>query len=192
MRLIMPDEECLSQMSYTIISASHFMSNQTVEYGIQLNGSDPVANMYSATKNRAANYISPNDVAEAIVRVVLSPQDHYNRIYTLLGPELVTCPGVTQLMSKFFGKALHHVDVSSSKLRNILIESSISTWEINDRMAMQRVMASGIEENITWGMRNDFERICCHLPESFSEYLTNVDSMIPMEMGQSAEHFTLI
>lgn len=192
MRLIMPDEEYLSQMTYTIISASHFMSNQTINYGIELNGTDALTNVYSATKTRAANYISPNDVAEATVRVVLSPQDHYNRIYTLLGPELITCASVTQYMSKFYMKKLHHTDVSCSKHRNILIEAGGAVWEVNERMVMQRVMASGLEENITWGMRNDFERICRHRPETFTEYLTNIDSMIPMELGQSDKHFMFV
>ena len=192
MRLIMPDEEYLSQMSYTILSASHFMSNQTVNYGVELNGTDASKNMYSATKNRAANYISPNDIAEATVRVVLSPQDHYNRIYTLLGPELITCLGVTQYMSKFYGKKLHHTDVSFAKYRNILIEAGVAWWEVNERMAMQRVTASGLEENITWCMRNDFHQICCHRPESFAEYLTNIKSMTPMELGQSTKHFMFV
>ena len=189
MRLIMPDEEYLSQMSYTIIAASHFMSNATTRYGMELNGTDAVTNMYSATNNRAANYISPNDVAEATVRVVLSPKDHYNRIYTLLGPELITRSEITQLMSNFFEKKLHHAEVLHSKQKSILIENGTAMWEVNDRMAMQRLMASGLEENITWNMRNDFERICHHSPETFTEYLTDIDSMLPMDMGQQPVSF---
>ena len=184
MKLIVPDEEYVSQMSYTIVAASHLMSHPTGQYSAELNGIRAVTKMYSATNNRAANYISPNDVAEATVRIVLSPHDHYNRVYTLLGPDLVTRPDVTQFLSKFFGKQLQHVDISRSQHRTILIDAGTPLWAVNDRMSMQRVMASGLEENIVQKMRNDFERICCHCPESFTEYLTDVDSMSPTEMGR--------
>jgi uncharacterized protein YbjT (DUF2867 family) len=183
MNLILPDEEHLSQMSYTILSASHYMSNPTINYGIDLSSTQPLVNCYQASKGQACNYVSPNDVSDAALCVVLSPRDHYNRIYTLLGPELSTHQDITNLMSKYYGKNIDSVDVCLSKYCNILLERNIPRWKVKDIVAMQQVLESGLEKNIVNYMQNDFETICGYHPESFTEYLTRTDTMTYLESG---------
>jgi uncharacterized protein YbjT (DUF2867 family) len=183
MNLILPDEEHLSQMSYTILSASHFMSNPTINYGMDLNSTQPFVNCYGASKGHGCNYISPNDVSDAALCVVLSPREHYNRIYTLLGPELITVQDISDLMSKYYGKNIDSVDISLSMYRNILLERNIPRWKVKDLVAMQQVLASGLENNIVRYMQNDFETICGYHPESFTEYLTRTETMTFLESG---------
>jgi NAD(P)H dehydrogenase (quinone) len=180
--MITSKEPHSSQCSYTILAASHFMSNPTKYYGLKLrNDNNQSTIVFSASKNRAINFISPNDVAEATVRVVLSPQDHSNRIYTLLGPTSMTSRYIALLLSKFLNQTTQCVDTHLTVLRSILVSKGTPSWLVNDRIAMQQVVASGIEESVTSVLHNDFEQICGHAPESFVEYWSNTDTMIPME-----------
>ena len=179
---IAKDKQLSIQSSYTIIAASHFMSNPTKYYGLKLRNDNNCSTVvYSTSKNRAINFISPNDVAEATVRVVLSPQDHCNRIYTFLGPTSMTSRDIALLMSKFLDRTTQCVDTHLTVLRSILISKGTPSWLVNDRIAMQQVVASGIEENVTSALQNDFEQICGHAPESFIEYWSNTATMNPME-----------
>ena len=182
MNMVTLDDPTFNQRSYTILAASHFMSNPTKYYGLKLrNDSNLSTIVYSASKNRAINFISPNDVAEATVRVVLSPQDHCNRIYTLLGPTSMTSRDIALLMSKFLDQKTQCVDTHLTVLRSILVSKGTPSWLVNDRIAMQQVVASGIEDTVTSVLHNDVERICGHTPESFVNYWSNTDTMIPSE-----------
>jgi NAD(P)H dehydrogenase (quinone) len=150
---------------------------------MDLNSAQPLVNCYGASKGHSCNFISPNDVADAALCVVLSPRDHYNRIYTLLGPELMTLHDITNLMSKYYGKNIESVDIGLSMYHNVLLERNIPRWKVKDLVAMQQVLASGLEKNIVRYMQNDFETICSYRPESFTEYLTRTDTMTYLESG---------
>jgi NAD(P)H dehydrogenase (quinone) len=183
MNMVFSNFQHLSQMSFTIISSSHYMSNQTMYHNKDLSSILASSKIYRASNCCAANYISPNDVTEATVRIILSPQNHYNRIYTLLGPDLIIYQDIARLMSKFFGKNITYVDVSSNEYRNILLDWNIPRWLVKDLVAMQHVLASGFEEKISKYMRNDFEMICGHPPETFQDYLTCTTTMTQLEVG---------
>jgi hypothetical protein len=186
MNLIIPDLQYLTHMSFTILSASRLMSNPTTYHTNDLSSILSSSTIYRASNGRAANYISPNDVAEAAVRVVLSPQSHYNRIYTLLGPDLVTYQDIAMMMSKFFRKNIMYVDASSYEYRRILLQWNTPRWFVKDLVAMKNLQASGLEAAISKCMRNDFEMICCHPSESYQDYLTNTGSMTSLEVGDAS------
>ena len=177
--MIIPDEEHVTQMSYTIIAATHFMSNPIHRYRTKLSyGTDVTTSttLWNVSSNHyATNYISPRDVAEAVTRVVLSPHKHYNRIYTILGPELVTNADLAALMSLYFGKQIKCIDcINMTDYRNKILEthSDCPLWCNKDQIALQQVMASGLEEHVANLLPNDFVRICGHSPELFLDYLT--------------------
>ena len=180
MNMIIPDEEHVTQMSYTIIAATHFMSNPIHRYRTKLNrGTDLAASttLWNASSHSyATNYISPHDVAESMTRVVLSPHDHYNQIYTIMGPELIPNINLAMLMSIHFGKQIDCIQCTDMvDYRNKYMESHSETplWYRNDQVALQRVMASGLEEHMTTKvLPNDFVLICGHAPERFWDYLT--------------------
>jgi uncharacterized protein YbjT (DUF2867 family) len=180
--LIMPDYcKHLSHMSYTILSASHFMSNPITYYSMKLNDTNLLAKDYVAYKGHACNYISPNDVAEAAVRVVLSPYDHSNRVYTLLGPKLITLQEIATLMTKYYSKNIEWTDVCLSDYRILLQGTKTPRWMVKDLVSMQQLLTSGFDKDIVQHTQNDFERICGRPPESFTEYFTRTDTMTYLE-----------
>jgi NAD(P)H dehydrogenase (quinone) len=185
MKMIMPDEEHLSRMSYTILYASHFMSNPLIFHGKELRSIQASSTIYDATRNHSTNYVSPNDVAEVAVRTLLAPRDHYNRFYTITGPELTTNFDIAILLSKYFNKSIQCVDQHLSEYSDNLKRCGMAKWWVKDLVSMQRIIATGFEEKLgAWNL-NDFERICGHPPESFADYLTRTETMTKMESGDS-------
>jgi uncharacterized protein YbjT (DUF2867 family) len=185
MNLIMPDYEHLSQMSYTILSASHCMSNLIKSSELGCHGTESLPHSDWVKTDHACNYISPNDVAEAAVRVVLSPHDHYNRVHTLLGPEMITRHDILNLISKCSDQNIERADVGVSDDRGVLQGTNPPSPIVQDHVAMQLGMASSFEKNIVKHLQNDFERICGHSPEIFTEYFDNSDTMTSLESGVS-------
>jgi uncharacterized protein YbjT (DUF2867 family) len=184
-KMIIPDVEHVTQMSYTILYASNYMSNPLVHHGKELNGVRAATTVYSASGYCAANYISPNDLAEVAVRTLLAPRDHYNKSYTITGPELLTNLDESKLLSQFFSKTIPYFEqrLQLVEYKDTLKDSGAPQWLVNDLVTMQRVRSTGIEQEKDAWLSADFERICGHPPESFVEYLTCIDTMTDQEVG---------
>jgi NAD(P)H dehydrogenase (quinone) len=182
-KMIIPDEENVTQMSYTILYASNYMSNPLIHHGKELNGVQASTTMYSASGNSAANYVSPNDLAEVAVRTLLTPHDHYNKTYTITGPGVVTPLDVSNFLSQFFDKNIQCEDLCFVEYKEELKDSGTPQWLVNDLVSMERIRATRIEEKKESWFSIDFERICGHPPESFFNYLTRIDTMTNRETG---------
>jgi NAD(P)H dehydrogenase (quinone) len=182
-KMIIPDDENVTQMSFTILYASNYMSNPLVHHGKELNGVQASSTMHSASGYCAANYVSPNDLAEVAVRTLLAPQDHYNKSYNITGPGIVTALDTCNFLSQFFDKNVQCENFRLVDYKNELKNSGTPQWLVDDQVFMERNRATRIEENEDVWLSSDFERICRHTAESFLEYLTRIDTMTDRETG---------
>lgn len=89
-----------SGIEYTIIAATHFMSNPFVFQGENLRSDLKPAPFYGASGQKGVNYVSPNDVAEVAVRTLMEPKVHANKEYSITGPETIKDQAVAGLLSK--------------------------------------------------------------------------------------------
>jgi NAD(P)H dehydrogenase (quinone) len=97
-------------MDYTILFATHLMSDPAVYQRRNIMSDAP--KFYSASAGKGVNYVSPNDVAAAAVRVLVNPKDHRRVGYTLTGPTHITDDQVADLLSKDMNKTVDYVDVA--------------------------------------------------------------------------------
>lgn len=175
-----------TNMSYTILYASHFMSNPFIFQGTELRDSAKLSTFYGASANHGVNYVSPNDVAEVVVRCLLEPCAHYDKEYTLTGPSAITDNQVASMLSKYLKKSVMYVD---QPLKEYSIEIKLSgdpKWMVEDLVALEKIKATGKEEDPSFASK-DIENICGHAPESFEDYLRMTDMMIPVEAGPPSE-----
>lgn len=120
-------------MSYTILYASHFMSNPFTFQSKELRESSTLSTFYGASGNRGVNYVSPNDIAEVAVRVLLEPVAHYNKEYTLTGPEAITDQQVADLIGKHLKKPVMYVDQPLHEFATELQVSGDPDWKVKVR-----------------------------------------------------------
>lgn len=173
-------------MSYTILYASHFMSNPFTFQGKELRESTTLSTFYGASGNHGVNYVSPNDVAEVAVRVLLEPVAHYNKEYTLTGPEAITDQQVADLIGKHLKKPVMYVDQPLHEFTTELQLSGDPDWMVQDLAALERIKATGNEEMREF-ISDDIEKICGHKAESFEDYLLMTDMMTTVERGAEPE-----
>jgi NAD(P)H dehydrogenase (quinone) len=170
-----------SGLSYTILAASHLMSNPLTFQGRELRADQKPAVLYGASAGQAVNYVSPNDVAECAVRVLLEPKAHHNKEYTLTGPEAIKDQMVAQFLSDHLKKPIMFVDQPLHTFEEAERMSGDPEWLVEDLVALEKVKASGFEENPDF-VTDHIKKICGHNAENFESYLRMVEYMTDIEV----------
>lgn len=170
-------------MSYTILYASHFMSDPFTFQGGELRSQ---GKLYGASGNHGVNYVSPNDVSEVAARVLLAPKEHYDKVYTLTGAHSVPDKEVAALLSKYLEKPIVYVDQPLDEFSKGFKMSGDPIYMVEDMVAFERVKSTGTEEERTF-VSKDIKHICGHSPESFEEYLLRTEMMTDVELKPPAE-----
>ncbi|GAX12263.1 hypothetical protein FisN_1Hh194 [Fistulifera solaris] len=169
------------EMAFTILYASHYMSNPFIFQRKHLESAHP-GFLYGASENHGVNYVSPNDVAEVAVRVLLERKSHSNKEYLLTGPESIIGQQVAYLLSEHLQKPIAYIDQPLEKYAQEMEHIGEASWVVRDLAAMEKIKASGIEEAKDF-LSGDIEIILGRKPESFKEYLERTDTMTPVEAG---------
>jgi len=176
-----------SGIPYTILAASHFMSNPMVFQGNEIMKDQKPAVFYGSSGGKGVNYVSPNDVAEVAVRVLFDPRSHLGKEYTLTGPAAITDQSVAELLGKQFNKPVMYVDQPIKTFEDAERKGGEPDWVVKDIVALERIKASGKEEHVSF-ISKDIETLCGHEPENFEAYLQAKDYMTPRELGVKPLH----
>jgi NAD(P)H dehydrogenase (quinone) len=170
-----------SRMPYTILAASHFMSNPVLRVYESLRSQNETVTIFGSSHGKGVNYVSPNDVAEVAVRVLLDPKPHFQKEYTLTGPYAVTDEVVASFLSKYFKRQIILVD---QPLKVFEEEEKIGgepSWRVRDLVALELIKNTGVEESLFF-VSHDIENLCGRKPESFETYLEMQGKMTQWEM----------
>jgi uncharacterized protein YbjT (DUF2867 family) len=171
----------LSGIPYTILSSSHLMSNPLVFQGKNLRLDHKPAVLYGSSANNPVNYVSPNDVAECAVKVLLEPaRSHRNKEYTLTGDVAITEQEVCQLLSDYLEKPIMYVDQPLHTFKDTELSSGDPEWMIEDLATLEMIKASGYESKPSFATK-DIETICGREPETYAMYLCSTESMSKVE-----------
>jgi len=169
-----------SGIAYTILAATHFMSNPFVFQGENLRADQKPATLFGASGEKGINYVSPNDVAEISVHALMEPKPHYNKEYTITGPEAIKDQAVAGYLSKYLNKPIMYVDQPLHTFEDQEKAAGDPEWLIKDLVALEKIKASGAEEDASF-VSKDFETICGHPAEKYEDYLSNTRTMTKIE-----------
>lgn len=169
-----------SGIPYTILSATHFMSNPFVFQSASLRSDLKPAPLFGASGNKGVNYVSPNDVAEISVSTLLDPKAHTNKEYSVTGPEAIKDQEVASLLSKYLNKPIMYAEQPLHTFEDQEKRAGDPEWLIKDLVALEKIKASGAEEDASF-VSKDFEAIVGHKGETFQDYLKNTQTMTPIE-----------
>jgi uncharacterized protein YbjT (DUF2867 family) len=175
-------DEMLSKsgIDYTIIAATHFMSNPFVFQGDNLRSDLKPAPFYGSSADKGVNYVSPNDVAEVAVHALMEPKAHINKEYSITGPEAIKDQAVASLLSDYLEKPIMYVDQPPHTFEDTEKVAGDPEWLVTDLVALEKIKSSGTEEDIAFTSL-DFGSICGHEGEKFSDYLAHTRTMTSIE-----------
>jgi NAD(P)H dehydrogenase (quinone) len=175
------DEKLIkSGLTFTILGASHLMSNPLVFQGNELRAKQKPAILYGASANKLVNYVSPNDVAECAVRVILEPHSHHNQEYNLTGSIGIAEQEMCQLLSDHLKKPIMYVDQPLHTFQEGERMSGNPNWIVEDIAMLEMVKASGYEADPAFPTM-DIKEICGHEPETYAMYLRSTETMSKIE-----------
>jgi len=164
-----------SRISYTILGTSHIMSTPLLHQGKTLREDHK---FITASYGMGVNYVSPNDVADAAVVVLLNQKPHRNKVYNLTGAKPTRDADVAKLLTEHYGTPIEHVQLGFHEYAADVKKRGLPDWQVRDSAALERIKASGIDEDFNSYTR-DLEEITGKQPESFQDYLNNKTNMRP-------------
>ena len=165
----------VSRISFTILCTSHLMSTPLLHQGTVLTKEHKYV---TASYGMGVNYVSPNDVADAAVVVLLDQKPHRNRVYNLTGPGPVFDRDVAHLLSKAYETEIKHVELGYHDYKREVQARGLPKWLVKDSAAFEKMKASGIDEFNT-SYTKDIQKIIGKEPETFADYLENKASQRP-------------
>jgi len=130
-------------MTYTILQTSHLMSTPLVALGPILRKEHKYI---TASYAMAVNYISPNDVAHAVVKTLVSFKNHRNKTYSLTASHPVLDKDIASYLSEFYNSAIEHVSVGYHEYEDELKQHGYPDAEITDAASTECGKATGFEE----------------------------------------------
>jgi NAD(P)H dehydrogenase (quinone) len=164
-----------SRISYTILCTSHLMSTPLLHQGDILRKQHK---FITASYGMGVNYVSPNDVADAAMVVLLDRKKHRNTIYQITGPGPTTDADVAKLLTEHYATEIEHIELGYHDYKNDVVKRGLPDWLVRDSAAFEKMKASGVDELVS-SYTDDFEKLTLKKPESFKDYLTNKTCMRP-------------
>lgn len=119
----------------------------------------------TASYGMGVNYVSPNDVADCAVVVLLNQKPHRNKVYNLTGPGPITDAEVAKLLTKHYGTNIEHVELGYHAYKEDCRKRGLPEWQIKDAASFERIKASGVDE-MSSSYTKDIEKITGVKPES--------------------------
>jgi len=146
-------------MTYTILACAHLMSNPLFLQGNLLRHDHKYV---TASYGMGVNYVSPNDVADAAVVVILRPSQHANKVYNLTGPGPTRDSQVAKLLSENSmymtadrddrietPAAIHieHIQLGYHEyVEHCRHVRKLPIWQVKDSAEFERMKAMGFDE----------------------------------------------
>lgn len=136
--------------------------------------------MYGSADGKNINYVSPNDIAEVAVRVLLYSKPHMGKEYTLTGKQAISDDDVTSAISKHTDRSVFFEELPINMFEDKERSAGGEEWKVRDLVGLERIKATGLEEDVGF-VSHDIEKICKRQPETIDDYLEAKQYMTPME-----------
>lgn len=163
-----------SRISYTVLATSHLMTTPLLTQGACL---EKDFKYVTASYGMGVDYVSPNDVADAAMVVLLDRKHHRNKVYNLTAKP-ITDREVCKQLTKAYGREIQHIEMGYHDYVKWLQTRHVPTWLSKDAAAFEKMKASGIDEDPK-NYTRDLENLIGRKAETFLDYLQNKDAQRP-------------
>lgn len=127
------------------------------------------------------NYVSPNDIAEVAARVLLYSKPHMGKEYTLTGLHAISDDDVASAIARHTHRPCFYEELPSKMFEEKERSGGVEQWKVRDLVGLEKVKATGLEEDDAHFVSHDIEKLCKHQPETINQYLDAKDKMTPLE-----------
>lgn len=157
-------EECLtaSGVPHTLLRPGSFMQNLLASAGSIREAGE----FYGSSGDGKIAMIDSRDIA-TVATAVLTGEGHAGSIYTLTGPEALSNPEVSGVLSAELGRDVRYVNVPGEAFGRGLLEAGLPEWLVHDLLMLDEAYASGEDDPVT----DDVARVTGQPARPFAEFV---------------------
>ena len=152
-----------SGINYSIVRPNFIFQN-FITYDVEAIKSGSI---YLPTKDSKTSYIDVNDVANASVIILESPNKHFEKAYTLTGSEALSHKEFAEIFSSVLGKKVINIAPTNEEYKTTLLSYNLPQ-ELVDFMGS---LYAGIEIGAFTSNFNDYELITGKKPRTAKEFI---------------------
>lgn len=113
------------------------------------------------------SFIDAKDIGEAIATILMSPDEHLNKSYTLTGPEALDYDDIAKILTKVTGRKISYDRPGFLKYRNYYInQRNLDKDYVNVTVALYFMTRMGTAKAVT----KDFYELMGKEPRTFEEF----------------------
>lgn len=113
------------------------------------------------------SFIDAKDIGEAIATILMSPDEHLNKSYTLTGPEALDYDDIAKILTKVAGRKISYARPGFLKYRNYYInQRNLDKDYVNVTVALYFMTRMGMGKAVT----KDFYELMGKEPRTFEEF----------------------
>jgi uncharacterized protein YbjT (DUF2867 family) len=151
-----------SGIPYTLLRPASFMQNWILYYGGMIkNGT-----VYLSHADGKASFVDVSDIAAVAAAVLLDPDRHAGKAYTLTGPAALSASEVLDEIAKAGGPRANYVAVPETAAVESMKKMGMDDWTLGIMSSLNQVIAGGYAS----GLSDDVRAVMGKAPRSFAEF----------------------
>ncbi|WP_207432506.1 SDR family oxidoreductase [Sabulibacter ruber] len=152
-----------TELNYTILRPGSFMQNfvnQHAQSIIQENS------FYLPLGNGRVSYIDARDIGDVAAEILLRPEGHDDRAYTLTGPQALSGYEVAEVLSSVTGRTIEYIDVPEEAARASMQQHGLPDWMTESLLELNAISRAGYASGVT----GEVQEIIGRAPYTFQDF----------------------
>ena len=152
-----------SGIPYTFLRPNEFMQGFINFHGstIKNNGA-----FYIPAEDAKVSIVDARDIAAVAVKALMDGERHYNKIYSVTGPEALSYYQAAEILSNATGKKIDYVSISDEEARGAMKEVGLNDWLIDTISDLYSYFRKGYASNVSSAV----EEVTKKKPITFTQF----------------------
>lgn len=165
MRLHRQTEKMIEEsgIPYTFLRPNEFMQGF-----INFQGSTIKTNnaFYVPAEDAKVSFVDARDIAAVAVKALVDGEKHYDKTYTITGPEALSYYQAAEILSNATGKKIDYVNISDQEARRAMKEVGLDDWLIDTISDLYSIFRKGYASHISPAI----EEVTGKKPKTFAQF----------------------
>jgi uncharacterized protein YbjT (DUF2867 family) len=153
-----------SDIPYAIVHPNSFMQNFVVYHANAINSNNSFS--FTGEGSTKVSYIDVRDIATVDAEILVRPEPHRNKEYTVTGPSALSYDEVAGILSAAAGRTIRYVRLSEDQFREGLRKMGAPDWMIKAYMSFEYHINDGDQMIVT----NDVCAVSGKTPNTFAQF----------------------
>jgi uncharacterized protein YbjT (DUF2867 family) len=152
-----------SGIPYTFLRPNEFMQGF-----INFQGSTIKTNnaFYVPAEDAKVGFVDARDIASVAVKALVDGEKHYDKTYTITGPEALSYYQAAEILSNATGKKIDYVNISDEEARRAMKEVGLNDWLIDTISDLYSFFRKGYASHISTAI----EEVTGKKPKTFAQF----------------------